>query len=246
MPRSRRCTCETDGERTARNTAEAAGFRCRRPRGRWSSASSRRAQRATSSRSRSVRAERPPGAGPLGGTAVGRRQRPAQAGHDRAARRGSTCGVSARARPDRGLGLVLAGAALALRAGSRSRNRRGRAAHLRRGIDSRVHRPAAARAAPPGRPSSSVATAPGASTTVRLETRVGRIGELIPLVAAESGCDLIALGWSQELSTVRAPVVHETLARSHLPVLLVPVQLVANLDEALAEASRDELFTSER
>ncbi len=58
---------------------------------------------------------------------------------------------------------------------------------------------------------------------VRLETRVGRIGEVIPLVALESSCDLIALGWSQELSADRAPVVRETLARANLPVLLVPV-----------------------
>ena len=39
----------------------------------------------------------------------------------------------------------------------------------------------------------------------------------------ESSCDLIALGWSQELSADRAPVVRETLARANLPVLLVPV-----------------------
>ena len=69
---------------------------------------------------------------------------------------------------------------------------------------------------------------------VRLETRVGRIAELIPLVAAERGCDLIVLGWSQELSSGRAPVVRETLARSQLPVLLVPVQLAADLEEVLA------------
>jgi nucleotide-binding universal stress UspA family protein len=58
---------------------------------------------------------------------------------------------------------------------------------------------------------------------VRLETRVGRIGELIPVVATENDCDLIALGWSQEISSVRAPVVRETLERARLPVLLVPV-----------------------
>ncbi len=72
---------------------------------------------------------------------------------------------------------------------------------------------------------------------VRLETRVGRIGELIPLVATESSCDLIALGWSQELSVSRAPIVAETLARSHIPVLLVPVQLTAELEPALATSS---------
>ncbi len=58
---------------------------------------------------------------------------------------------------------------------------------------------------------------------VRLETRVGRIGELVPIVATERDCDLIALGWSQELSSARAPVVRETLERARLPVLLVPV-----------------------
>lgn len=73
---------------------------------------------------------------------------------------------------------------------------------------------------------------------VQLETRVGRIGELIPVVAAESGCDLIALGWSQELSSDRSPVVRETLARSNLPVLLVPVQRAAGLQEVLASSSK--------
>lgn len=58
---------------------------------------------------------------------------------------------------------------------------------------------------------------------VRLETRVGRIGELIPVVATERKCDLIALGWSRELSSARAPVVREMLERAPLPVLLVPV-----------------------
>jgi nucleotide-binding universal stress UspA family protein len=61
--------------------------------------------------------------------------------------------------------------------------------------------------------------------TLQLETRVGRIGELVPLVAEQCGCDLIALGWSQQLSSGRAPVVHETIQRSQLPVLLVPVEL---------------------
>ena len=58
---------------------------------------------------------------------------------------------------------------------------------------------------------------------VRFETRVGRIGELIPVVATDSDCDLIALGWSRELSSARASVVRETLERAPLPVLLVPV-----------------------
>jgi nucleotide-binding universal stress UspA family protein len=66
---------------------------------------------------------------------------------------------------------------------------------------------------------------------VRLETRVGRIGELIPVVATESNCDLIALGWSQELSSARAPVVRETLQRAPLPVLLVPVSARGGINE---------------
>ena len=58
---------------------------------------------------------------------------------------------------------------------------------------------------------------------VRLETRVGRTGEVIPQAAEECECDVIALGWSQELSAGRAPAVRETLQRSRRPVLLVPV-----------------------
>lgn len=73
---------------------------------------------------------------------------------------------------------------------------------------------------------------------VRLETRVGRIGELVPLVSEQCDCDLIALGWSQELSGDRAPVVRETLARSRLPVLLVPVVFA---DEAHASSSESSI-----
>lgn len=59
--------------------------------------------------------------------------------------------------------------------------------------------------------------------TVSLETRVGRSGELIPQVAEQCGCDLIALGWSRDLAAGRAPVVRETLERSRRPLLLIPV-----------------------
>lgn len=71
---------------------------------------------------------------------------------------------------------------------------------------------------------------PAGLGSVRLETRVGRSDELVPLVADECGCDLVALGWSQELAAGRAPVVRGTLERSRLPVLLVPVRLLAHLD----------------
>lgn len=69
---------------------------------------------------------------------------------------------------------------------------------------------------------------------VQLEIRIGRVGELVPEVAGQCGCDLIALGWSQQLSPGRAPVVRETLERSHLPVLLVPVEVPPDLDDVLA------------
>lgn len=73
--------------------------------------------------------------------------------------------------------------------------------------------------------------------TLQLETRVGRIGELVPLVAEQCECDLIALGWSQQLSPGRAPVVHETIQRSQLPVLLVPVELSPSAEPQLLLAA---------
>jgi nucleotide-binding universal stress UspA family protein len=59
--------------------------------------------------------------------------------------------------------------------------------------------------------------------TVQLELRIGRTDELVPLVAQECGCDLIALGWAQELAAGRAPVVRAALERARRQVLLVPV-----------------------
>jgi nucleotide-binding universal stress UspA family protein len=57
---------------------------------------------------------------------------------------------------------------------------------------------------------------------VELVRRVGRAADLVPQVAEEHGCDLIALGWSQELAAGRAPVVRGALECSRVPVLLVP------------------------
>lgn len=65
---------------------------------------------------------------------------------------------------------------------------------------------------------------------IRLETRIGRAGEIVPVVAEQCGCDLIALGWSRQLASGRAPVVRQTLEHSRLPVLLVPVELAPRLD----------------
>ena len=62
---------------------------------------------------------------------------------------------------------------------------------------------------------------------VRLETRTGPREELVPLVAEELGCDLIALGWAQELAPGRARVVRAALERSALPIMLIPVRVEA-------------------
>jgi nucleotide-binding universal stress UspA family protein len=78
---------------------------------------------------------------------------------------------------------------------------------------------------------------------VRLETRIGRTEELVPLVAEESGCDLVALGWARELARGRAPVVRATLERSRVPVMLVPVDLVPDDAFATAGASTRDLAT---
>ncbi len=59
--------------------------------------------------------------------------------------------------------------------------------------------------------------------TVRLESRVGSPGALVPATAAECGCDLIALGWSRELAAGRAAVVRAALERARVPVMLMPV-----------------------
>ena len=43
-------------------------------------------------------------------------------------------------------------------------------------------------------------------------------------VAIEAEVDLVALGWSQDLDAGRAAVVREALARSSVPILLLPIE----------------------
>ena len=62
---------------------------------------------------------------------------------------------------------------------------------------------------------------------VRLERRSGNRDELVAKVAEELGCDVIALGWAQELAPGRAGVVRATLERSPLPIMLIPVRVEA-------------------
>jgi nucleotide-binding universal stress UspA family protein len=68
---------------------------------------------------------------------------------------------------------------------------------------------------------------------VSLERRVGRSDELVPEVAEQAHCDLIALGWAQALAPGRAPVIRATLERSRVPVMLVPVHVQSNVREGL-------------
>jgi Universal stress protein family len=73
--------------------------------------------------------------------------------------------------------------------------------------------------------------------SIRIETRVGRSDELVPLVAEQAEVDLIALGWGQALAEGRAPVVRSVLATGRTPVMLVPV-------DSPASGSSSEALTS--
>jgi nucleotide-binding universal stress UspA family protein len=62
---------------------------------------------------------------------------------------------------------------------------------------------------------------PGAADAT-LELRVGEPHEHVLDILRESGCDLVALGWSQNLAAGRAAVVRRMLSESPVPVLLTP------------------------
>jgi nucleotide-binding universal stress UspA family protein len=53
--------------------------------------------------------------------------------------------------------------------------------------------------------------------------RSGDVAEAVLEVAERTAADLIALTWSQDLSSHHAPVVRSLLARSPVPVMLIPV-----------------------
>jgi nucleotide-binding universal stress UspA family protein len=72
---------------------------------------------------------------------------------------------------------------------------------------------------------------------VRLESRLGDPGEQIVLVAREIDADMIALGWTQELASGRAPIVCAALEQAKLPVLLIPVVTIAEDDPENAPTS---------
>jgi nucleotide-binding universal stress UspA family protein len=72
---------------------------------------------------------------------------------------------------------------------------------------------------------------------VDLLMRVGRPERLVADAAREFGCDLIALGWSQDLAEGHAEVVRETLRRSPLPVVLMPARSEAPVMASAADPS---------
>ena len=64
---------------------------------------------------------------------------------------------------------------------------------------------------------------PWGNGAVELVARCGRTDELVPAIAWEYASDLIVLGWSGGFARGRAPVVRTALARSRVPVVLLPV-----------------------
>ncbi len=81
---------------------------------------------------------------------------------------------------------------------------------------------------------------PSGTRGVRLETHVGRCEEVIPQTAIRRSCDLIALGWSQDMAIGRACVVRAVLERTHLPVVLIPVPATAATPRSRRVANTDE------
>jgi nucleotide-binding universal stress UspA family protein len=57
---------------------------------------------------------------------------------------------------------------------------------------------------------------------IKLVRRLGVPADDVVAVAHETAAELLVLAWSQNLSPGRARVVSETLAHSHVPVLLIP------------------------
>jgi nucleotide-binding universal stress UspA family protein len=61
-----------------------------------------------------------------------------------------------------------------------------------------------------------------AALDATLELRVGEPREHLLDILRRTGCDLVALGWNQDLARGRAAVVRRILAESPVPVLLTP------------------------
>jgi nucleotide-binding universal stress UspA family protein len=72
---------------------------------------------------------------------------------------------------------------------------------------------------------------PAPAEELRMELRVGAPDDWVVRVAEEADADLIALGWSRNLSEGRARVVRATLTASRVPVLLVPAGTASRKSE---------------
>ena len=66
---------------------------------------------------------------------------------------------------------------------------------------------------------------PSGIGSIRLESRAGKREELIPSVADELDCDLIAFAWAPQVAISREELVRGAQERSPLPIMVVPAQL---------------------
>lgn len=85
---------------------------------------------------------------------------------------------------------------------------------------------------------------PWGTDIVRLETRVGRREDLVSQAGSECDCDLVALGWSQDMAPGRARVVRAVLERSRLPLVLIPVPTAAEASDEPGVGDVDEVEPS--
>jgi nucleotide-binding universal stress UspA family protein len=60
-------------------------------------------------------------------------------------------------------------------------------------------------------------------TATRIELRAGTVGDRVADISHDQQIDLVVLSWSQDSTPGHAAVIHDVLARSHIPVLLLPV-----------------------
>lgn len=73
----------------------------------------------------------------------------------------------------------------------------------------------------------------------QLHTRRGWAAPAVLEVATTEHADLIVLGWAQDLSAGRAAVIREVLARSTVPVLLLPLVAHLTATHSLANSRRN-------
>jgi nucleotide-binding universal stress UspA family protein len=75
-----------------------------------------------------------------------------------------------------------------------------------------------------------------AALDATLELRVGEPHEHVIDIVRSSGCDLVALGWSQNLAPGHAAVVRRVLAESPVPVFLTPTSVDTSFSPPTVDA----------